>query len=108
MPIRTIVRLTPAKPKAGEGFKLTVLAQHPNEPGTRRDAQGNLIPANYINLVEVYFEGEKVAEARLGPSIATNPNYAFKFKAEKPGTYTVRLKDTSGDTGEAQVKLELA
>ncbi|MEZ0348173.1 MAG: thiosulfate oxidation carrier complex protein SoxZ [Thermus sp.] len=108
MPIRTIVRLTPAKPKAGEEFKLQAVAQHPNEPGTRRDAQGNLIPANYINLVEVYFEGEKVAEARPGPSTSANPLYGFKFKAEKPGTYTVRLKDTSGDTGEAQVKLELA
>ncbi|GAA6755801.1 thiosulfate oxidation carrier complex protein SoxZ [Thermus thalpophilus] len=108
MPIRTIVRLTPAKPKAGEEFRLQAVAQHPNEPGTRRDAQGNLIPANYINLVEVYFEGEKVAEARPGPSTSANPLYGFKFKAEKPGTYTVRLKDTSGDTGEAQVKLELA
>lgn len=46
MPIRTIVRLTPAKPKAGEEFRLQAVAQHPNEPGTRRDAQGNLIPAN--------------------------------------------------------------
>ena len=108
MPIRTIVRLTPAKPKAGEEFRPQAVAQHPNEPGTRRDAQGNLIPANYINLVEVYFEGEKVAEARPGPSTSANPLYGFKFKAEKPGTFTVKLKDTSGDTGEAQVKLELA
>ncbi|AEV15640.1 MAG: thiosulfate oxidation carrier complex protein SoxZ [Thermus sp.] len=108
MPIRTIVRLTPAKPKAGEEVRLQAVAQHPNEPGTRRDEKGNLIPANYINLVEVYFEGEKVAEARPGPSTSANPLYGFKFKAEKPGTFTVKLKDTSGDTGEGQVKLELA
>ncbi len=108
MPIRTIVRLTPAKPKAGEEFSLQVVAQHPNEPGTRRDAQGNLIPANYIDLVEVYFEGKKVAEVRPGPSTSANPLYGFKFKAEKAGTYTVKLKDTSGDTGEGTVKLELA
>ena len=108
MPIRTIVRLTPAKPKAGEEVRVQAVAQPPNEPGTRRDEKGNLIPANYINLVEVYFEGEKVAEARPGPSTSANPLYAFKFKAERPGTFTVRLKDTSGDTGEGQVKLELA
>ncbi len=108
MPIRTIVRLTPAKPKAGEEVRLQAVAQHPNEPGTRRDERGNLIPANYINLVEVYFEGEKVAEARPGPSTSANPLYGFKFKAEKPGTFTVKLKDTSGDTGEGAVKLELA
>jgi len=108
MSIRVIVRLTPAKPKAGEEFRLQAVAQHPNEPGTRRDERGNLIPADYINLVEVFFEGEKVAEARPGPSTSANPLYGFKFKAEKPGTFTVRLKDTSGDTGEGTVKLELA
>ena len=72
MPFRTIARLNPAKPKAGEEFRLQVVAQHPNEPGTRRDAEGKLIPAKYINLVEVYFEGEKVAEARPGPSTSAN------------------------------------
>ena len=108
MSIRVIVRLTPAKPKAGEEFRLQAVAQHPNEPGTRRDERGNLIPADYIDLVEVFFEGEKVAEARPGPSTSANPLYGFKFKAEKPGTFTVRLKDTSGDTGEGTVKLELA
>ena len=108
MPFRTIARLNPAKPKAGEEFRLQVVAQHPNEPGTRRDAEGKLIPAKYINLVEVYFEGEKVAEARPGPSTSANPLYAFKFKAEKAGTFTIKLKDKDGDTGEASVKLELA
>ena len=95
MPFRTIARLNPAKPKAGEEFRL-------------QDAEGRLIPAKYINLVEVCFEGEKVAEARPGPSTSANPLYAFKFKAEKAGTFTIKLKDTDGDTGEASVKLELA
>ena len=94
MPFRTIARLNPAKPKAGEEFRLQVVAQHPNEPGTRRDAEGKLIPAKYINLP--------------GPSTSANPLYAFKFKAEKAGTFTIKLKDTDGDTGEASVKLELA
>ncbi|WP_117237425.1 thiosulfate oxidation carrier complex protein SoxZ [Thermus sediminis] len=108
MSIRVIVRLTPARPKAGEEFRLQAVAQHPNEPGTRRDERGNLIPARYINQVEVFFEGEKVAEVRPGPSISANPLYGFKFKAEKPGAYTVRLRDTGGDTGEGTVRLELA
>ncbi|TBH17234.1 thiosulfate oxidation carrier complex protein SoxZ [Thermus thermamylovorans] len=108
MAIRVIVRLNPARPKAGEEFRLQAVAQHPNHPGTTRDAQGNLIPANYINLVEVLFEGEKVAEARPGPSTSANPLYGFKFRAERPGTFTVRLRDLSGDTGEGTTRLELA
>jgi sulfur-oxidizing protein SoxZ len=108
MAIRVIVRLTPAKPKAGEELRLQAVAQHPNEPGTRRDAEGKIIPAKYINLVEVYFEGEKVAEVRPGPSTSANPLYAFKLKADKAGSFQVKLKDTDGDTGEGTVKLELA
>ena len=49
-----------------------------------------------------------MAEVRPGPSTSANPLYGFKLKADKPGTFTVRLKDTSGDTGEGTVKLELA
>jgi sulfur-oxidizing protein SoxZ len=108
MAIRVIVRLTPAKPKAGEEFKLQAVAQHPNEPGTRKDAEGKIIPAKYINLVEVYFEGRRWRRPAPAPPPAPNPLYGFKFKAEKPGTFTVKLKDTDGDTGEGTVKLELA
>jgi sulfur-oxidizing protein SoxZ len=108
MAIRMLIRFTPAKPKAGEEYKFQVVAQHPMEPGTRKDAEGKLIPANYINLLEVYFEGQKVAEIRPGPSTSANPLFALKFKAEKPGTFTVKAKDINGDTGEAQAKLELA
>lgn len=85
MPFRTIARLNPAKPKAGEEFRLQVVAQHPNEPGTRRDAEGKLIPAKYINLVEVYFEGEKVAEARPGPSTSANPSTPLSSRRRRRG-----------------------
>lgn len=73
MPFRTIARLNPAKPKAGEEFRLQVVAQHPNEPGTRRDAEGKLIPAKYINLVEVYFEGRRWRRPGPGPPPAPTP-----------------------------------
>ncbi len=108
MPIRTLARLTPPKPKAGETFKLQIVAQHPMEPGTRRDASGNLIPAHYIDLVEVYFEGKKVATVHPQTGVSANPLFSLAFQAEKPGTFTVKLKDNKGDTGEASVKLELA
>jgi len=49
-----------------------------------------------------------VAKIRPGPSTSANPLFALKFKADKPGTFTVKAKDTNGDTGEAQNKLELA
>ncbi|MGQ9735337.1 MAG: thiosulfate oxidation carrier complex protein SoxZ [Thermaceae bacterium] len=108
MAIRMLIRFAPAKPKPGEVFKLQVVAQHPMELGTRKDEAGKPIPANYINLLEVYFEGQKVAEIRPGGSTSANPLFALKFKADKPGTFTVKAKDLSGDTGEAQAKLELA
>ena len=59
-------------------------------------------------IMVVGHQGEKVAEAHPGPSTSANPLYSFKFKAEKAGTFSVKLKDTDGDTGESTVKLELA
>lgn len=108
MAIRTLARLTPPKPKAGEAFKLQVVAQHPMEPGTRKDEKGNLIPAYYIDLVEVYFEGQKVASILPEPGVSANPLFGLAFQAGQPGTFTIKLKDNKGDTGEASVKLELA
>ncbi|GEM88241.1 thiosulfate oxidation carrier complex protein SoxZ [Meiothermus granaticius] len=108
MAIRVLARITPPKPKAGDVFKLQVVAQHPMEPGTRKDEQGNLIPAHYIDQVDVYFEGQKVSAILPEPGVSANPLFGLEFQAGQAGTFNIKLKDNKGDTGEASVKLELA
>jgi len=46
------------------------LIPHPMETGTRRDAEGNLIPAHYIETVVCEHNGEVVMTALWGPSVS--------------------------------------
>jgi len=108
MSINILVRFTPARPKAGEEVRIQVVVQHPMEPGTRRDANGNLIPANYINDVVVTMDGQPIAQVKPGPGTSANPLFAFKMRATKSGQVKVTCKDLNGQTGEKTADLTLA
>ncbi|MCX8088207.1 MAG: thiosulfate oxidation carrier complex protein SoxZ [Meiothermus ruber] len=108
MAINILVRFNPAKPKAGEEVRVQVVVQHPMEPGTRRDASGKLIPADYINEVNVTMDGQLIAQVKPGPGTSANPLFAFKMKASKAGQLKVTCKDLNGQTGEKTADLTLA
>jgi sulfur-oxidizing protein SoxZ len=108
MAINILVRFTPAKPKAGEEVRVQVVVQHPMEPGTRKDANGKLIPADYINEVNVLFDNQLIAQVKPGPGTSANPLFAFKMKAGKAGQVKVTCKDLNGQTGEKTADLTLA
>ncbi|WP_299428207.1 thiosulfate oxidation carrier complex protein SoxZ [uncultured Meiothermus sp.] len=108
MAINILVRFNPARPKAGEEVRIQIVAQHAMEPGTRRDAGGNLIPANYINEVGVVLDGQVIAQVRPGPGTSANPLFAFKMRASKAGQIKVTCKDLNGQTGERTAELVLA
>ncbi len=102
-----LIRTSPRKPKRGETVKLSVVVRHPMEPGTRRDEEGNLIPAKYITELEVTLNGERVAFVRPSRGVSANPLFAFKVKAE-PGEVRVTFRDTAGETGEKTYQLKVA
>ena len=108
MAMNILIRFTPAKPKAGEEVRVQIVVQHPMEPGTRRDANGNLIPMNYINDVSVTMDGQLIAQVKPGPGTSGNPLFAFKMKATKSGQVKVTCKDLNGQTGERMADLTLA
>ena len=45
---------------AGDEVTVRVLMSHPMEPGTRKDASGNTIPAPFIQDVEATHHGPSV------------------------------------------------
>ncbi|MCX7784523.1 MAG: thiosulfate oxidation carrier complex protein SoxZ [Meiothermus sp.] len=108
MPINILVRFTPAKPKAGEEVRVQIVAQHPMEPGTRRDASGKVLPADYINELNVLMDNQLIAQVKPGPGTSANPLFAFKMKASKAGQLKVTCKDLNGQTGERTADLTLA
>jgi sulfur-oxidizing protein SoxZ len=69
----------------GDSTEVKVLMSHEMETGQRKDAQGNAIPAWFIQNVAVAHNGKPVLSAQWGPAIAKNPFVSFKFKGGAKG-----------------------
>ena len=83
------------------------LMPHPMETGTRRDPDGNLIPAHYIETVSCFKNGEQVMQAEWGPAVSKNPFFAFKVKDCKSGdTISVTWTDNLGQQGSGELVLK--
>lgn len=79
--------------------EVKVLMQHEMETGLRKDADGNAIPAWFINEVKVQYQDRIVLQAQYGQSISKNPYLMFHFKGGAAGEkVTVSWVDNKGDT----------
>jgi len=100
MAINVLARTNPLKPKLGSEFELVVFAQYQGEAS-------RCLSGNYVKLIQVFIEGSLVAEVEFGPSIIANPRVSLFLKATKPAQLRVKVVDSMGDSGEAQLKLEV-
>jgi len=79
--------------------EIKILMGHEMETGQRKDANGAVIPAWFINEVTAKLDGKTVMQAQWGPSISKNPYLAFKVKGGKAGDkVSVTWVDNKGDT----------
>ena len=69
----------------GDSTEVKVLMSHEMETGQRKDAQGNAIPAWFIQNVAVAHNAKPVLSAQLGPASAKNPFLSFRFKGGAKG-----------------------
>lgn len=69
----------------GGKVEVKVLMAHEMETGLRKDAQGKLIPAHFIQNVTVVHAGKTVLAAQWGTSVSRNPFLHFRFSGGKPG-----------------------
>jgi sulfur-oxidizing protein SoxZ len=69
----------------GDSTEVRVLMSHEMETGQRKDAQGKVIPAWFIQNVVVAHNGKPVLNAQWGPAIAKNPFLSFKFRGGAKG-----------------------
>ena len=69
----------------GDATEVKVLMSHEMETGQRKDAQGNTIPAWFIQNVRVMHDDKVVLAAQWGPAVAKNPFLSFKFKGGAKG-----------------------
>ena len=65
--------------------EVKVLMSHPMETGRKKDDFGQLVPANFVQLVTASLNGKTVLEAQWGTGIAKNPYLTFRLKGAKVG-----------------------
>ena len=87
--------------------KMKTLMPHPMETGTRRDPDGKLIPAHYIESVSCFKNGAQIMTAHWGPSVSKNPYFAFRVKNAAVGDrIKVTWLDNTGASSEGELTLK--
>jgi thiosulfate oxidation carrier complex protein SoxZ len=87
--------------------KIKLLIPHPMETGTRRDPDGNLIPAKFIETVTLFKNDQLVLTANWGASVSKDPYLAFKVNNSSPGDLIkVIWTDNLGDNGSGELTLK--
>jgi sulfur-oxidizing protein SoxZ len=90
----------------GDIVEVRILMSHQMETGQRKNPQGEVIPAHFIQLVTVTYRDRTVLSAQWGPAVSTNPFLSFKFSGGAKGErIKVHWVDSKGDsrTDEAQI-----
>jgi sulfur-oxidizing protein SoxZ len=95
-----------AKEKDGI-VEVKALMDHPMETGLRKDSNGELIAAHFIQEVTCQHGGKTVMTCNWGPAISKNPYMSFQFKgAAKGDTIIISWTDNMGESAseEAEIK----
>lgn len=83
----------------GDVVEVKVLMNHEMETGQRKDSNGQIIPAHFIQRVTATYKGKTVLSAQWGPAVSKNPFLSFKFKGGAKGDKVqVAWVDNKGDT----------
>ena len=87
--------------------QIKALMPHPMETGTRRAADGSIIPAHYIEEVVCKHNGKVTMKALWGASVSKNPYFAFKVKGAVSGdTITITWADNLGESSSGELTLK--
>lgn len=80
-----------------------VLLAHPMHTGRGEDEQGALIPAQFIQDIRCWRNGNEVLTIKCGTATARNPYFSFQLKGGASGDkIMVRWVDNVGDKGIAE------
>ncbi len=74
-----------------------ILMRHDMETGLRKDANGKVIPAWFITLLNIQAQGKDVFNAQFGSAVSKDPFLNFKYKGAKGDRLVVSWVDSKGD-----------
>lgn len=69
----------------GDLVDVRVLMVHPMETGQRKDASGQLVPAHFIQEMQVRLNGRVVIDGQISQAVSRNPVFAFRLRGAKAG-----------------------
>ena len=98
--------LLPTQIRRDSVIHVRALLSHPMLTGLSRDAQGNPIPAYFVNEVVITYGEEQVAHFEWTSGISKDPFVAFPLRATREAPLTITWKDNKGGvyTQSADVK----
>lgn len=99
--MKTLVKIKPKEYKVGDIVKIDFMAMHPMESGMRKDKDtGEIVPAHYINEVNMFFNDKMLTKMVTWESLSVNPVLSISMKVSGAGTLKVLAKDNKGDSVE--------
>jgi sulfur-oxidizing protein SoxZ len=88
-------------------MEVKMLVDHPMESGRRKDGDGNLIPAHYIDNLTATYNGNTVFSATLGPAVSKDPYLKFEVEGAEPGgELTISWTDNMGESATETVNVK--
>ncbi|MCW5772674.1 MAG: thiosulfate oxidation carrier complex protein SoxZ [Rhodospirillaceae bacterium] len=98
----------PATAKKGEIIEIKTLIAHDMEMGTRKGADGKVIPRKIIKQFVCTFNGKDLFKADWQPGISANPYMAFFAKVTESGTFDFAWHDDDGSIYKTSSKIEVS
>lgn len=89
--------------------EVKVLMSHPMETGRRKNDAGDVVPAQFIQVVTVYLNEKQVLETHWGTGVSKNPYLTFYLTdAKLNDTVRIAWVDNLGLTSQGEVKVMIA
>ena len=93
--------------QGGETTEVQALIQHPMDSGFIKDAQGQTIPAHFIQQLTFEHNGNTVFLADWGPAVSKDPYVKFSFKGGKKGDdLKISWVDNKGESDTTTAKIQ--
>ena len=91
----------------GDVALVRLLISHPMETGLRKDPEGQLVPAHFIELLTITYQDRIVLSAQWGPAVSRNPYLAFRFEgAQKGEKLKISWQDNMGESATDEATLD--
>lgn len=97
-------RLVEAGPLGKNITELKIIILHPMRTGRSKNDDGQLMPAHFMQLMQVVLNGQVIVDAQTGTAISRNPYFTFYVTSAKAGdVIAVNWQDNLGYEGHGQV-----